>query len=157
MKVEVRVPGWVDSDNEGILILFAFLRKITIQYRMTNKPIDMYGHDLRRILDREDRYINNYIHEHVDTNFCTVGRLNGEHFMFKANHWMQHTQVVEIKDPANQLKWAYLLGCTNWNLFEEDRLTINNRPHYTPMYTLEREVFGFNAEDRKSSTKSRHE
>tara|TARA_R110000796_G_scaffold24191_1_gene69080 strand:+ start:90 stop:563 length:474 start_codon:yes stop_codon:yes gene_type:complete len=157
MKVEVRVPGWVDTEDEGILMLFAFIRKIVIEYNMTNKPIDMYGHDIRRILDREDRYCNDYILKHVDPKYCTIGRLNGEHFIFKCKFVKNNTHLVEIKDPVNKLKWAYLLGCSNWNLLEDNQSTLTNRPHYTGMYTLERNVFGFNAEDRKESTRSRNE
>lgn len=143
MKIKVRIPHWVHTDNEGVMILFAFLRKMWVNYNLKGKSIDMYGYDIRRILNTESKYLHEYLYDHIDSKFCTIGKLNREHFVFNMEHAKNNSKLVTIEDPRYIYRWAYLLGCSNWNLVEEDDLGLDDRPHYIPMHRIERDLFEY--------------
>ena len=143
MKIKVRIPHWVHTDHEGVMILFAFLRKMWVNYNLKGKGIDMYGYDMRRILDTESKYLHEYVAEHVDSAYCTIGKLNREHFVFNMKNAKNSSKLVTIEDPRYIYRWAYLLGCSNWNLVEEDDLGLDDRPHYIPMHRIERDLFEY--------------
>jgi len=145
MEIKIRVPHWVNTDDEGICMLFAFLRKIGIEYNIRNKALDVYGYDIRRILDREENNIHDYIADYVDHKHCKIAKLNREHFVFTMkNDMAKKTRIVLLKKHSSHVRWAYLMGCSNYNLLEEDNdELILGRPQYTGMYRLERDVFEF--------------
>ncbi len=143
MKIQVKVPHWVTTDNERICILFAFLRRVQIEFNNC-KQLDVYGYDVRKIVDREEANMHLYLQDHIDTRYCKIGKLSQEHFVFEMTNWRRDLRTVEITQLTAQLCWAYLMGCTNYNLLEDDGILLGNerRPHYTPMYKLDREIFG---------------
>lgn len=143
MKIKVRIPHWVHTDDEGVMILFAFLRKMWVNYSLKGKSIDMYGYDIRRILNTESKYLHEYLYEHIDTKYCTIGKLNREHFVFNMKNAKNNSKLVTIEDPRYIYRWAYLLGCSNWNLVEDDDLGLDDRPHYIPMHRIERDLFEY--------------
>ena len=80
--------------------------------------------------------------DHVDTGFCKIARLNREHFVFQMKHVTKDCVIRTVKEERNMLVWAYLMGCSNYNLLEAPTdSAFMDRPQYTPMYRLEREVF----------------
>lgn len=147
MEIQVRVPFWVKEEDEGIVLLFAFLRKIIIEYDFSDKPIDLYGYDIRRILDNEGKYIHEYILSHVDTKYCKVGKLNRDHFVFQLKNIVQNTKLVTIKQHKMLIRWAYLMGCTNYNLLEPTDSILEGRPAYSSMFRLERDMFEFTRDE----------
>ena len=51
---------------------------------------------------------------------------------------------VTISSHRALMIWAYLTGCTNWNLIEDgEPAGYLNRPAYTPMYKYDREMFPY--------------
>ena len=44
MEIKLRVPHWVEAEDEGLFVLFAFIRRMVIEYKLTGKAIDMYGY-----------------------------------------------------------------------------------------------------------------
>ena len=145
MEIKIKVPDWVNTDDEGICMLFAFLRKIAVEYNLTNKPLDVYGSDIRRILDREENNIHEVLLDHVDTSKVKIAKLSREHFVFIMKNVRQGVRQVTLKEPASHVRWAYLMGCSNYNLLEEDSTSLSKdgRPYYTPMSRLDREMWGF--------------
>ena len=145
MEVEIKVPGWVDTNNEGICMLFAFLRRIAIEYKTNN--LDVYGYDIRKITDREDDSIHEYLSRQIDTKYCKIAKLSREHFVFQMSNYMKDVNIVTIKNPEAIVRWAYLMGCSNYNLVEPDSnsLSSHQRPPYTPMYRMDRELFKFSS------------
>ena len=143
MEIKLKIPKWVHTDHEGVMILFAFLRKMTVNYRLDGKGIDMYGYDIRRILNIENKYLHEWLYDHVNPKFCTIGKLSREHFIFTMKESKNFTQIVTIKDPRYIYRWAYLLGCSNWNLVEDGDLGLDGRPHYIPMHRIERDLFEY--------------
>lgn len=144
MEVKIKVPFWVNTDNEGVICLFGFLRKVAIKHNIDNEAIDMYGYDLRRILDQEADELHEWITDHVDPAYCQVAKLNRDHFMFKVSHLQRDCKVVKISSERQVLIWAYLLGCSNNNLLEErQNAFILDRPHYNVMPRNERELFHY--------------
>jgi hypothetical protein len=143
MKIKVRVPHWVHTEDTGVIILFAFLRKVKYKYHEFDGPLDMYGYDIRKILDTETKYLHDYIQDQVDSKYCTIGKLNREHYLFDMKGTRQKTNIVEISEPKYLYRWAYLMGCTNWNLIEEGTGLLTDRPAYTPMYRMERDLFEY--------------
>ncbi len=61
------------------------------------------------------------------------------------SHYRRETKLVTLTKQRSHVTWAYLMGCSNWNLLEADNDSISpsNRPQYTPMYKLEKDVFKF--------------
>jgi len=143
MEVEIKVPGWVNTNDEGICMLFAFLRRIALEYK--SKNLDVYGYDIRKITDREDDAIHLYLNEHIDTDKCKIAKLSREHFIFQMKHINTGVKHVTLKDQKSIVRWAYLMGCSNYNLIEPDNNTLDKerRPAYTPMYRMDRELFKF--------------
>ena len=140
MELRIKVPKWVNTDDEGICMLFAFLRKITIEYPDT--PLDMYGYDMRRIMDREENDLHLVLNEFVDIKYCKIAKLNREHFVFFMKKAKTGYRTVTLKKTRSHIVWAYLVGCSNWNLIEENN-AILDRPAYTPMYRFDRDMFEF--------------
>ena len=149
MKIHLKIPKWVHTEDEGVMILFAFLRKMVVNYRLDGKGVDMYGYDVRRILDTESKYIHEYLYDHVDPKYCNIGKLSREHFVFTMKESKNFTQLVTIQNPRYIYRWAYLLGCSNWNLVEEGDLGLDNRPHYIPMHRIERDLFEYKDRNEK--------
>jgi hypothetical protein len=151
MKIEIKVPNWVNTDDEGICMLFAFLRRITIEYQLTGKPLDVYGTDIRRICNFEINNVHDYLMEFVDTKYCKIAKLSREHFVFYMTGARTGTRVFELKEHSSHVRWAYLMGCTNYNLLEEDSISLSRerRPHYTPMYKMDKELFTFTSRGRE--------
>lgn len=145
MEIKIKVPDWVNTDDEGICMLFAFLRRIAVEYELTDKPLDVYGSDIRRILDREENNIHEVLLDHVDTSKVKIAKLNREHFVFYMKSIRQGVRNVKLTKHTSHVRWAYLMGCTNYNLLEEDSkfLDKQHRPAYTPMSKLDRELWGF--------------
>ena len=145
MEIKILVPNWVKTDDEGICMLFAFLRRIVIEYELTKKSLDVYGSDIRRILDREENNIHEVILDNVDTSKVKIAKLSREHFVFIMKSVRQGVRQVTLKEPASHVRWAYLMGCSNYNLLEEDSTSLSKdgRPYYTPMSRLDREMWGF--------------
>lgn len=145
MEIKIKVPEWVNTDDEGICMLFAFLRRIAIEYDLTDKPLDVYGSDIRRIIDREENNIHDVIMDYVDIKYCKIAKLNREHFVFYMKQVRTRTRVLTLKETSSHIRWAYLMGCTNYNLLEQDTLALDKsrRPSYTPMYRFDRDVFAF--------------
>lgn len=146
MEIQIKVPEWVNTDDEGICMLFAFLRRIAVEYDLTDKALDVYGSDIRRILDREENNIHEVILDNVDTKLCRIAKLNREHFVFYMKHIRTGVKIVTLKKHSSHVRWAYLIGCTNHNLLEPDSKSIDQeggRPYYTPMSRLDREIWGF--------------
>ena len=143
MEIKIKVPKWVNTDEEGICMLFAFLRKVVIQYPGT--PLDMFGYDMRRIMDVEINDLHEFLYDYVDPKFCKIAKLNREHFVFYMKQVRTRTRVLTLKETSSHIRWAYLMGCTNYNLLEEDTLALDKsrRPSYTPMYRFDRDVFAF--------------
>ena len=143
MEIEIKVPEWVNTDDEGICMLFAFLRRIALEYKTKN--LDVYGYDIRKITDREDDAIHLYLNEHIDTDKCKIAKLSREHFIFQMKHFNTGMKHVTLKDQKSIVRWAYLMGCSNYNLIEPDnnKLAKERRPAYTPMYRMDRELFKF--------------
>ena len=148
MEIKIKVPKWVKTDDEGICMLFAFLRKIVIEYQAHDTPLDMYGYDMRRIMDREENDLHLVLQEHVDPKLCQIGKLSREHFVFFMKESVKDLRVVTLKKTRSHIVWAYLTGCSNWNLLEESN-SIFERPAYTPMYRFDKEMFEFSHRDYK--------
>ena len=142
MEIQIKVPNWVNTDDEGICMLFAFLRRIAIEYDIPN-GMDVYGSDIRKIMNSKDNAIHDTINESIDMEQCSIAKLTGEHFIFTMRNYRRDIRVVTIKKLENLVIWAYLSGCSNYNLIERDSNSIikENRPHYTPMYRLDRDMF----------------
>ena len=85
MEIKIKVPQWVDTDDEGICMLFAFIRRLTLQW--PNTPLDMYGYDMRRIMDREENDLHLLLNEVIDLKYCKIAKLNREHFVFFCKGW----------------------------------------------------------------------
>jgi hypothetical protein len=145
MEIQIKVPNWVNTDDEGICMLFAFLRRISIEYSLTGKPLDVYGSDIRRIVNREENNIHEVLMNHIDIKCCKIAKLSREHFVFYMNSIRTGTKVVKITSHGAQLRWSYLMGCSNYNLLEPDNISLDKerRPAYTPMYRFDREVFNY--------------
>ena len=150
MEIQIKVPNWVNTNDEGICMLFAFLRRIAIEYDLTGKALDVYGSDIRRIINREENNIHDVLMDHVDMANCKIAKLSREHFVFYMKPIRTGTKVVKLKKHASHLRWAYLMGCSNYNLIEPDSLGLgkDRRPAYTPMYRFDREVFQFTSSNR---------
>jgi len=148
MEIKIKVPGWVNTEDEGICMLFSFLRRIALEY--DEEALDVYGYDIRKITDIEADNVHLVINEHIDTTHCKIAKLNREHFVFKMSHYRRGINEVTIRKPESHIIWAYLMGCSNYNLVEPDNDLIdkNHRPHYTPMYRLDREFFNHSRSDR---------
>lgn len=151
MKIEIKVPDWVNTDDEGICMLFAFLRRIAIEYDLTGKPLDVYGTDIRRICNTEINNIHEHLMQHVDTKYCKIAKLSREHFVFYMRGARTGMRTFELKEHSSHVRWAYLMGCTNYNLLEEDNISLSKerRPHYTPMYKMDKELFMFTSRGRE--------
>ena len=149
MTAKLRIPNCVNTDHEGVWVLFAFLRKIVVEYELTEKPVDVYGSDMRRILDCERKDIHEFLYDHIDPRMCKIAKLNREHFVFYMKNIRTYTKEVELKDFKYIMRWAYLMGCSNYNLLEEDSLALDKsrRPYYTPMYRLDRDLFEYSRDD----------
>jgi len=142
MEVKIKVPKWVNTDDEGICMLFSFLRKLSIQHPDT--PLDMYGYDMRRIMDREENDLHLLLQDYVDPKYCKIAKLSREHFVFYMKESIKGLRVVTISSQRALLVWAYLSGCTNWNLIEEGKqVGYLSRPAYTPMYKFDRDMFAY--------------
>ena len=151
MEIQIKVPDWVNTDDEGICMLFAFLRRITIEYQLTGKPLDVYGTDIRRICNIEVNNVHDYLMEFIDIKHCKIAKLSREHFIFYMKNTRTGTRTVILKEPSSHVRWAYLMGCSNYNLLEEDSISLSKerRPHYTPMYKMDRELFTFTSRGRE--------
>ncbi len=151
MEIEIKVPEWVNTDDEGICMLFAFLRRITIEYHLTGKPLDVYGTDIRRICNMEINNLHDYLMEFVDIKSCKIAKLSREHFVFYMKNVKTGVKIVTLKEHSSHVRWAYLMGCSNYNLLEEDNISLSRerRPHYTPMYKMDRELFTFTSRGRE--------
>ena len=151
MEIEIKVPNWVDTEDEGICMLFAFLRRITIEYQLAGKPLDVYGTDIRRICNVEVNNLHEYIMDHVNSNNCRIAKLSREHFVFYMKPIKTGVKVVKLTEPSSHVRWAYLMGCSNYNLLEEDNISLDRdrRPHYVPMDKMDRELFTFTSRSRK--------
>jgi len=145
----VKVPRCVNTEDESIAILFAFIRRIMLEYSLDGEWIDIYGSDIRKILDRMDDNIHDYLLQYVDPKECKIVKLSREHFVFKLKNWRRHVNPVPIKKHKNITRWAYLMGCTNYNLLEKDGLNLDDkkRPHYTGMFRYDRDLFIFGKDD----------
>ena len=142
MEIKIKVPQWVDTDDEGICMLFAFIRRLTLQW--PNTPLDMYGYDMRRIMDREENDLHLLLNEVIDLKYCKIAKLNREHFVFFCKGWKYGIKEVTISNPRSLMVWAYLTGCSNYNLIEGDHNEGPlHRPPYTPMYAYDREMFAY--------------
>ena len=148
MEIKIKVPKWVKTDDEGICMLFAFLRKLHVQYCTEGTPLDMYGYDMRRIMDREENDLHLMLQNYIDTDYCQIAKLSREHFVFFMKQSVKGHRIVTLKETRSHIIWAYLTGCSNWNLLEESN-TIFERPAYTPMYRFDREMFEFSHRDYK--------
>ena len=112
MEIKIKVPKWVKTDDEGICMLFAFLRKLHIQYGLNNTPLDMYGYDMRRIMDREENDLHLVLQDYVDPEYCKIAKLSREHFVFFIKGAVKGIREVKIKEYHEViLIWAYLTGC----------------------------------------------
>ena len=140
MEIKIKVPKWVNTDDEGICMLFAFLRKLTIEYPDT--ALDMYGYDMRRIMDREDNNLHEMLYDYIDTKYCKIAKLNREHFVFYMKKSKNGFKTIILRETRSHIVWAYLLGCSNFNLIEQSA-GILKRPTYTPMYRFDRDLFEF--------------
>tara|TARA_R100000541_G_scaffold42394_1_gene49706 strand:+ start:5068 stop:5517 length:450 start_codon:yes stop_codon:yes gene_type:complete len=143
MEIQIKVPYWVKTEDEGTCILFAFLRRLHIEYDIRDVGMDMYGYDIRRILGVEEKDLHDLINERIDIKYCKIAKLNREHFVFMLKHYRVKYKLVTLKEHESIVKWAYLLGCSNFNLIE-DREHLGgflDRPTYTPMHRLDREMF----------------
>ena len=151
MEIQIKVPEWVNTDDEGICMLFAFLRRITIEYHLTGKPLDVYGTDIRRICNIEINNLHDYLMDHVDIKYCKIAKLSREHFIFYMKGARTGTRAFELKEHSSHVRWAYLMGCSNYNLLEEDSISLSKerRPHYTPMYKMDKELFAFTSRGRE--------
>ena len=138
MKVSLKIPVWVsDEAPESVHVLFAFLRKLALKYTISRQEgLDVYASDVRRIVDAEEYFIHEVLMEWVDPYFLQIGRLSEEHYVFKSPQW-KACKEVEIQETRNLLTWAYLIGCSNFNLVEPE----GDRPVYNPMSRLDRELF----------------
>ena len=123
----VKVPRCVNTEDESIAILFAFIRRIMLEYSLDGEWIDIYGSDIRKILDRMDDNIHDYLLQYVDPKECKIVKLSREHFVFKLKNWRRHVNPVPIKKHKNITRWAYLMGCTNYNLLEKDGLNLDDK------------------------------
>jgi hypothetical protein len=153
MEIEIRVPGWVNSEDEGVCMLFAFLRRILIEYGLRDKPLDVYGSDVRRILNREVVNLHEWLLDKVDSKDCKIAKLSRQHFVFYMKNAKNDSRIVKLTKPESHVRWAYLMGITNYNLLEEDDFSLDEerRPHYTPMYKMDKELFQFTSRGRKNS------
>ncbi len=147
--LKVKVPRCVKTKDESIAILFAFIRRIILEYDLGGEWVDMYGSDIRKILDRMDDNIHDYLMEYVDSSECKIVQLSREHYVFKLKNWRRHVNAVPITKHKNITRWAYLMGCTNYNLLEKDGLNLDDkkRPHYTGMFRYDRDLFIFGKDD----------
>jgi|TARA_R110000796_G_scaffold28190_12_gene77316 hypothetical protein len=143
--LKVKVPGWVNTDDEGVCMLFAFIRRIAIEYKLHGIAIDMYGYDIRKILDIMNDDLHEYLVQFVDPEMCQIAKLNREHFIFKIHNHRRYIREVNIKQTKNITRWAYLMGCTNYNLLEPDGILLETekRPHYCSMQRYDRDLFMF--------------
>lgn len=148
MEIKIKVPKWVKTDDEGICMLFAFLRKLVIEYQVQDTPLDMYGYDMRRIMDREENDLHLVLQDYIDSKSCKIAKLSREHFVFFMKDSVRGHRIVTLKETRSHIVWAYLTGCTNWNLLEDNN-EIFERPAYTPMYRFDREMFEFTNRDYK--------
>lgn len=146
MEIKIKVPKWVNTDDEGICMLFAFLRKLVVQYDADETPLDMYGYDMRRIMDREENDLHLMLQDYIDPQYCKIAKLSREHFVFFMRESVKGYRTVTIKKSRSHVVWAYLTGCSNWNLLEESE-TIFGRPAYTPMYKFDRAMFEYSNRD----------
>jgi len=144
MEIQIKVPNWVNTEDEGVCMLFAFLRKLCVEYE--SSALDVYGYDIRRIIGSEDDGVHLTLNELIDTSYCKIAKLNREHFVFKLRQYRTGVKTVTLKKHQSHIIWAYLAGCSNWNLTEPDNDTIRKdmRPHYTPMYRFDQEMFKSN-------------
>jgi len=151
MEIQIKVPYWVETEDEGICMLFAFLRRISLEYGLRGKPLDVYGSDIRRIINREVVNLHKFICDHVDSNDCKIAKLSRQHFVFYMKNYKTGVKTVKLTKPESHVRWAYLMGVSNYDLLEEDNLSIDNerRPHYTPMHKMDRELFSFTSRGRK--------
>ena len=108
MEIKIKVPKWVKTDDEGICMLFAFLRKLHIQYGLNNTPLDMYGYDMRRIMDREENDLHTMLQEHVDTKLCQIAKLSREHFVIFMKECVKGHRIVTLK--RNQKSYCMVLS-----------------------------------------------
>ena len=145
----VKVPRCLKTEDEGIAMLFAFIRRLMIEYKLQDQWIDLYGYDIRKIVDRMDDNIHEYLLQYVDENECKIVQLSREHYVFKLQNWRRNVNEVPIREHKNIIRWAYLMGCTNYNLLEKDGLNLDDekRPHYTGMFRFDRDLFMFSKDE----------
>jgi hypothetical protein len=120
-----------------------------LEYKLEGQWIDLYGYDVRKILDRMDDNIHEYLLQYVDENECKIVQLSREHYVFKLKNWRRNVNEVPIRKHKNITRWAYLMGCTNYNLLEKDGLNLDDkkRPHYTGMFRYDRDLFIFGKDE----------
>jgi len=104
MEIEIKVPEWVNTNDEGICMLFAFLRRIAIEYQLTGKPLDVYGTDIRRICNIEVNNLHDYIMDHVDIKKCRIAKLSREHFVFYMKHVKTGVKIVTLKEHTTHVR-----------------------------------------------------
>lgn len=143
--MKIKVPWFVDTDDQHVWVLCAFIRRLYIEYNIPTKfGVDMYLKDVKIILDIEHRDIAGYLNPHLNKNWGQVGRLEGNHYTFYPKAIMKHTKDVELTDPRTIRLWCYLAGCMNHNLIEgkpRSKMNKKGRPMYQAMNSMDRQFF----------------
>ena len=143
--MKIKVPWFVDTDDQHVWVLCAFMRRLYVEYNIPSREgVDMYMKDVKIILDVERRDIANYLHDHLAKNWGKVGRLEANHYTFYPRLIIKHTKRVELTEPRAIRLWCYLAGCLNHNLMEKRGRGWNNktgRPSYQAMNSMDREFF----------------
>ena len=137
--MKIKIPWFVDTDNQNVWVLFAFIRRIyvTNPYVTAKDGLNFYLSDIIRILDSEDKDIAKAVEDHVKPGYGRIGRILSGQVCIWLNHVTKDTTTVELTDDRAIRVWCYLMGVTNKNIID----TGDRRKRPFTMSTMDKDFF----------------
>jgi hypothetical protein len=147
-EFKLKVPQFVDTEDQGVWVLFTFIRRCYLHYDIPVKEgLNFYVADVMRILDCESKDINKFLQPHLKDNMVDIGRLFNDRICFWTKGIHRDTVTRELTDPRAIRVWCYLMGCINNNLINEGD-KVDRR---ICLWEMDRKYFAFS--DRKYNNK----
>lgn len=147
-EFKIKVPQFVDTKDELVWVLFAFIRRCYLHYDVSVKEgLNFYVADIMRILDVESKDIAKYLHPHLVEDHVSIGRLFNDRVCFWMKNLHRDTITRELTDNRAIRVWCYLMGCINNNLIN-DGDKVDKR---ICLWEIDRKYFAFS--DRKYNNK----
>ena len=135
---KIKVPSFLDTDNQSIWVLFAFIRKTYFSHRLpVQEGLNFWTSDIIRILDSEDKDIGKSLYPHILNGAVSIGKISNRRVCFFTKG-IVNVDVRELTDPRAIRTWCYLMGCLNHNLIANSTDKYINRQ---ALHTIDREYF----------------